>query len=194
MQQYMNDDFCRIQNVLHSIAACPKGHYKVWCVMNRNVVRWHVRYRFIRGRYCLKVITKRISPVVCRKIHILAKSNRCFRLYGDSKYGTGHFLKITLAYYERDGCKCIRRLKNIFEPCQCFRQKRWLWVRHCHSSCRYRCRKDCQKVKAFLTYKLKRYQYLGKTQVRCVPKILFKQRYKCCEYFKNQSIIFKTPV
>ena len=148
--------------------------------MNRMIVKWHVQYRLIRGQYCRKVITKRISPVACRKVHILAQSKRCFQLYGDAKYGTGHFLKITLAYYERQGCKCVRKLKNIFEPCNCAREKRWTWIRQCRPSCHHNCQNNCYKVRAFLTYKLAKEENDDKEQ--CVPTVLFKHKYKCCEY------------
>lgn len=174
------------------ISGCPRGYHKVWCVMNRYIVQWHVHYVFIHKKYCRKVILKRISPVVCRRVQIIAMSKRCFRLYGQHKYGGTHFLKITLAYEVRDGCKCIRKLKNILVPCRCFRKKRWAWIRQCHPSCRRRCRKKrCYKIRAFLNYKLWRPHYKGKGRVRCIPIVLFKHYYKCCEFLVTYPSILK---
>lgn len=151
--------------------------------MNRYVVRWNVHYRFLHGRKCKKIVIKRKSPVVCRHVKILAMSKRCFRLYGNSKYGNQRYLKITLEYFVRDGCQCKRRLKNILEPCRCFKKRRWIWVRHCDHTCRHDCQRSCYRMKVWLTYQFSKHHHGPRP--RCVSRPVFKQRHKCCECTRN---------
>lgn len=180
--------------MLFSIAGCPRGHNKAWCVMDHYRVSWNVKYVFVNKKYCRKVVTKRIAPIHCRHVRILATSKRCFKLYGNHKYGNEYHMKITVAYAVMRKCRCFLKLKNIFEPCRCFKKKRWIWVRHCRRICQRVCTKTCYKMRVWLTYKIRKRYHGGKKIVQCIPKPVFKQKFRCCKYTQEKQRLFNTVI
>ena len=150
--------------------------------MHRFFVSWRVKYQFILKKYCRKIITKRVSPMMCRHVRLVARSRRCFKLYGNHKYGNERYLKLTIAYAVMRNCRCYLRYKHIMEPCRCYKQKRWVIVRHCPGRCRHVCPKSCYWMRVWMVYKLRKFYRNGRKIILCIPKPLFRQKFRCCEY------------